>query len=124
MTRREEVRRSVARQLRIARTSRGETQEDVARKVGLSRQMVNRYENGHDSPRPENLARLVRYYGIPLDIEGHKFTAEALETRRRAVGKPAKQLELPLGRPQEFSHARVRIIRKSDSIQIHTLVTA
>jgi hypothetical protein len=67
---------------------------------------------------------LVRYYGIELDIEGHKFTAEALETRRRSPGKPAKQLELPLDRPQEFSDARVRIIRKSDSIEIHTLVTA
>jgi transcriptional regulator with XRE-family HTH domain len=123
MARREEVRESVAKQLRTARTSRGETQEAVARKLGLSRQMINRYENGHDSPRPENLAGLVRYYGILLDIEGHKFGAEALETKWRRVGKPAKQLELPLDRPQEFSDARVRIIRKSNSIEIHTLVT-
>jgi len=124
MSRREEVRRNVAQQLRIARASRGETQEVVARELGISRQMLNRYENGHDSPRPENLARLVRYYGMSLDIEGHRFTAEALETKRQPMGKPAKQLDLPLNRPQEFSDARVRIIRKSDSIEINAVITA
>jgi hypothetical protein len=86
--------------------------------------MINRYENGHDSPRPENLAQLVRYYGIILDIEGNKFTSESLETKRRPAGRPAKQLELPLGKPQEFSNASIRIVRKSDSIEIHALVTA
>ena len=97
---------------------------DVAGKLGLSRQMVNRYENGHDSPRPENLARLVRHYGITLNIEGYKFTAEALETMPRDMGKPAKQLELPLGKPQEFTKASVRITRKSDSIEIYALITS
>lgn len=85
--------------------------------------MVIRYEHGKVAPTGEALTRAVRYIG-GLNLPGYeyKLTAEALEQPKATTGPAATQIELPLGLPQEFSGATVRVTRNEDSIEIFAVV--
>ncbi len=54
-------------QLKVLRTRFGLTQEDVAEKVGVSRQAVAKWEKGDTLPDIESCIRLADLYGVPLD---------------------------------------------------------
>ncbi|KEK23867.1 helix-turn-helix transcriptional regulator [Bacillus gaemokensis] len=43
------------------------SQADVAREIGVSRQLYNGYENGKFEPTLQNLKALSQYHGIPID---------------------------------------------------------
>lgn len=50
----------VSERLAQARKSRGMSMADVAREIGVTRQMVSQYENGQQTPGPEILARIAQ----------------------------------------------------------------
>ena len=106
--------------MRDARLKSGKTQKEVAAALGLSRQMVCRYENGHDAPTAENLGRAIRYFDISIDLPafGLRLTAEELRGRQIGPQLVPKQLVLELDKPHDLENAKVRILRKKDSIQI------
>ena len=54
-------------QLKVLRTQRGLTQEQVAAQVGVSRQAVAKWERGETLPDIESCIRLADLYGVPLD---------------------------------------------------------
>lgn len=54
-------------QLKLMRTRKGFTQEQVAELVGVSRQAVAKWEKGETLPDIESCIRLSDLYGIPLD---------------------------------------------------------
>ncbi len=58
---------SVGERLREARKSRGLTQEDVARHLGLARTTVVAIERGEREPRPEELVALASLYSRPVN---------------------------------------------------------
>jgi transcriptional regulator with XRE-family HTH domain len=119
----EEDCQSIGRQLRAARVTKGETQKELADALGVSREMVIRYEHGRVAPTGENLARAVTYAGgLELPSYKYRLTAEALERPSATPAAPEQQLELPLGIPQEFPGTTVRITRKEDSIEIFAVV--
>jgi transcriptional regulator with XRE-family HTH domain len=115
-----EIRQAIGNALRKARVDANKTQSHVAREVGLSRQMICRYEKGHDAPTGENLGKLLRHFGISIELPGYawRLTAEALETAKARPLPLSQQLTLELNKPQEVHNAKVRIVRKEDSIEI------
>ena len=113
-----EIRQLIGNRLREARIARRQTQSKVAEELGLSRQMVNRYEKGRDAPTAENLAKALRYFGITIELPGYRLTAEALEPSDKAQTPKEIQFELPYGKPQDFSNATVRVTREKDRLEI------
>jgi len=123
MRMRKDIREEIGRRLREARLGRPgtpETQEQVAEKLGLSRQMINRYERGRDAPKAENLGKLLKYYGISINLPGYDYrlTAEALEVPDRTVPSLNEQLSLELDKSSVLTNASVRILPKRNSIEI------
>ena len=120
----EEICRSIGQQLKQARIAKKHKQRELAGELRVSRRMVIRYEKGEVAPTGETLARAVRYVG-GLDLPGYdyKLTVEAVEQPRPAPGPAAQQIELPLGVPQEFPGATVRVTRKDDSMEIFAVVS-
>ena len=49
------------------RKKAGYSQEELADKLGVSRQAVSKWERGEASPDTENLIALSRLYGVTLD---------------------------------------------------------
>jgi len=117
-----EIRLLIGDQLKAARVEREETQATVAVRLGISRQMINRYEKGRDAPTAQNLARLMRYFGIPLDLPGFKLTAEALELEPKRDLPTAEQFTLPFGKERVFPGATVRVKRNRNSLEIYALI--
>lgn len=54
--------------LRHFRNGSGISQLDAAEKLEVSRQTIHRWEAGTSVPTTENLMRLSRLYGVPLDV--------------------------------------------------------
>jgi transcriptional regulator with XRE-family HTH domain len=114
---------SIGRQLKAARAKKQHTQRELAKALGVTREMVIRYEHGKVAPTGENFAKAVEYAdGLDLPSYGRKLTAGAMERPTAAPGPAAEQIDLPLGVPQEFSGATVRVTRKQDSIEIFAVV--
>lgn len=56
-----------AQRLADLRRSKGFSQEGLARKLGLSRQAVSKWERAESAPDTENLISLAKLYGVSLD---------------------------------------------------------
>lgn len=56
-----------AQRLADLRRQKGYSQEGLARKLGLSRQAVSKWERAESSPDTENLISLAKLYGVSLD---------------------------------------------------------
>lgn len=58
---------TIAQRLYELRRAHGISQEDLARKLGVSRQAVSKWECGESVPGTDNLIALARLYGVELD---------------------------------------------------------
>ncbi|HGH7176508.1 TPA: helix-turn-helix transcriptional regulator [Bacillus wiedmannii] len=58
---------SLGQQLKRLRESQGFSQEDVAKKIGITRQAVYKWENDKSCPDIENLILLSEMYNVTLD---------------------------------------------------------
>ena len=61
------VRACLASNLRIRRAMLGISQEELAEKIGVSRQAVSKWERAEASPDTDNLILLAKLYSISLD---------------------------------------------------------
>jgi transcriptional regulator with XRE-family HTH domain len=52
--------------IKLARLSRNQRQFEVAARAGLNQSRLSWIENGHDSPRPDELERIARALGVDL----------------------------------------------------------
>lgn len=87
----------VADRLAHMRRRRGLSQGELARKLGLSRQAVSKWERGESSPDTENLVALADLYGVSLD--------ELVRPSAGVTEEDAAALDLPEageGDPEEF----------------------
>jgi len=57
----------IANRLVKLRKENGFSQEELAEKIGISRQAVSKWERAEASPDTDNLIRLARLYGVSLD---------------------------------------------------------
>lgn len=55
-------------QLKLMRSRKGMTQEEVAEQVGVSRQAVAKWEKGETLPDVESCVKLADLFGVPLDM--------------------------------------------------------
>ena len=79
------------------RKKNGYSQEELAAKLGLSRQAVSKWERAEASPDTDNLVELAKLYGISLDelldldisvdvlSRPHKATKEELDPKKYGV---------------------------------------
>lgn len=88
---------SVAERLAQLRRSHGYSQGELARKLGLSRQAVSKWERAEAAPDTENLIALARLYGVTLDeLAGLEAECAATgERSSRAFGSDAPEGDAP-----------------------------
>jgi transcriptional regulator with XRE-family HTH domain len=79
-----------ANRLVTLRKRAGLSQEDLADKIGVSRQAVSKWERAESSPDTDNLIALAGIYGIRIDDMLNRDTA-ATETNEAAATSPEKQ---------------------------------
>ena len=76
----------IANRLVALRREHGYSQEELAARLGVSRQAVSKWERAESSPDTDNLIELARLYGVSLDellLQGARpgESAEARESR-------------------------------------------
>jgi len=78
---------SISEKLKQARTEKNLTQEEVAEKVGVSRQTVYNWENGKSFPDITSVMTLSDVYGVSLDslMKGDKEMMRHLEENSGGV---------------------------------------
>lgn len=59
--------RTIAERLATLRKDAGMSQEDLAIKLGVTRQAISRWERGKVYPDTENIIMLARLYGLSID---------------------------------------------------------
>lgn len=71
---------SLGEQLKKLRESKGFSQEDVAKKIGVTRQAVYKWENDKSYPDIDNLISLSEMYNVTLDelIKGNQNIKEKI----------------------------------------------
>ena len=79
----------IANRLLALRREHGYSQEELAYKLGVSRQAVSKWERAESSPDTDNLLALARLYGVSLDALLLHTPAEEAEqkARKRARAK-------------------------------------
>lgn len=87
----------IAQRLAELRREKGYSQEELAARLGLSRQAVSKWERAESSPDTGNLVALARLYGVTVD-ELLRFDEEIeddvkFETRDRSVSSEMKAHE-------------------------------
>lgn len=87
----------IAQRLAELRREKGYSQEELAERLGLSRQAVSKWERAESSPDTGNLVALARLYGVTVD-ELLRFDEEIeddvkFETRDRGTSSETKAQE-------------------------------
>lgn len=54
--------------LKAARINAGLTQEDAAKKIGVSKQSLSNWECGRNTPKATELMGLCEIYGVPAEM--------------------------------------------------------
>lgn len=85
---------TIEKHLRKLRLDRGMTQEQVAQRLGVTRQALSSYESGRTRPDIDTLMRLSEIYGT--DLEGLVSGQDRLEQKRRRLKKAALLLLIAL----------------------------
>lgn len=74
----------IANKLLELRKAKGLSQEQLAQKLGISRQAVSKWERGEASPDTDNLIELAKLYDISLDeLLLHEPTSKKEETNEK-----------------------------------------
>lgn len=76
----------VMNQIRLLRTQRGMTQEEVAERIGVSRQAIAKWEKGDTLPDIDSCIRLADLFGVSLEMLARGLTQEATLDGRRMCG--------------------------------------
>lgn len=94
----DQQRRNIGQRFRLARSRNGYTLEQVARRCGLSRNAVAKWESGAAFPIPEHLAVVAELYRVSLDwlVRGQDETSsgdeESLLAAYRAMSLKRQRL--------------------------------
>ncbi len=111
----------LAAQIRNARESANLTQQQLARRLSVSRQMISRYETEDDVPAFEVLASMARVLNTGFRIEGLRVVLEATPQHLKSM---PKQLRLDFERSQQFRGAVINITPSEGQIYITAKIPA
>lgn len=74
------MRKEIRVDLKVGRKQSGLSNEDVAHLLGVDRSRISKLENGHATPRPEEICALCLIYGRAVDslflLTTHSLIAE------------------------------------------------
>lgn len=92
----------VAMRLQNLRKQKGYSQEELADKIGVSRQAVSKWERAESSPDTDNLITLARLYGVSLDeLVGEDAAADEPRAAEEAESASQETGEGENSEPQE-----------------------
>jgi len=111
----------LARQIKNARESAGLTQEQLAGRLDICRQMISRYEAGKDAPAIEVLAAMARTLDTVFRIQGVQIIVEGTSRSLRSM---PKQLRLDFEKSQRFKGAVISITPSEGQILITAKIPA
>jgi transcriptional regulator with XRE-family HTH domain len=111
----------LGRQIKQERESAGLTQADLAGQLDLSRQMIGRYESGHDAPAVDVLVEIARILEIEFQVKGILVKFEQGGRRPRPL---RKQLKLEFEKPSRFDRALIEITPSEGKILIKAEIPA
>lgn len=94
----------IANNLVKLRKKNGLSQEELAEKIGVSRQAVSKWERAESSPDTDNLIALAKLYDMPLDdmIKGKYEKSEQFRTEQ----SDSEQFRSPHHGARHFRHER------------------
>ncbi len=95
------------------RKAHGYSQEELAEKLGLSRQAVSKWERAEASPDTDNLILLSKLYGIAID---EMLDAQPAEIERQPQSEPLTQ-------PREQTERGSRRMRILKRLPVPVIVT-
>ena len=77
------------------RKDSGLSQEELAEKIGVSRQAVSKWERSEASPDTDNLIRLAEVYGVSLDelLRGNTNSKTSSESTEKETESPEPEAE-------------------------------
>jgi len=84
-----------AKRLKILRLKAGVTQQALSEAMGVTQRTIASYEAGNTYPNFEQLPKIARFFGIPVDTlmtDEESFIAEAHEHNGRKGAKQAAAL--------------------------------
>lgn len=93
--------------IRQCRQQKGWTQTQAAKIMGVQRTSLNRWENGHETPSGENIAKLSDHLGVSIGSAEHPVSAASPEVH---------QLSLPF-QPRLEVELRIRP-KRADTVQL------
>jgi len=85
----------IANRLLELRKEKNFSQEELAEKIGVSRQAVSKWERAESSPDTDNLIELARLYEVSLDEL--LFTTEPIPRKTDEDAKPKEYVSVGLG---------------------------
>jgi transcriptional regulator with XRE-family HTH domain len=97
------------------------TQEELAKHLNVSRQMVGRYEAGEDAPAVDVLVEIARILEIEFQVKGIVIRFEAGSKRPKLLHK---QLKLEFEKPRRFDGAQIEITPSEGRILIKAEIPA
>lgn len=111
----------LAQQIREAREAANFTQDDLANHLGVSRQMVNKYEKNKGVPAIDVLARMAVLLEVRFKINHLIISAEETSPHLKTV---PKQLRLDFEKSQTYPGAVICITPKEGQILISAKIPA
>lgn len=100
----------LANQLKYHRKLHGFSQDDVAKKLNLSRQSVSKWENGHTYPDFDNLLLLSELYQVSIDelLQENKELKKVIHKNNNEIKDTKKKLK--------FIRQKINIDMKDESL--------
>lgn len=83
----------VGKQLRVLRSARGYTQEDLAKALGISYQQLHKYETGSNSIAVSRLYELSKFLNVSPDTFFEGLNGEAPQSAKTNVSLDAPLLD-------------------------------
>lgn len=69
---------AIGKRIKAARKAKGMSQQDLAEKIGIAQQTINRYESGKMIPRFIRLLKIAEALNVPIDSLVTKSKRESL----------------------------------------------
>lgn len=107
-------RKQLGKQIRDARRDAKVSQQELGRRVRLSRQMIGRYEAGTAAPLIPQLAALARELGKEFRVGRYRIAVQSGKERPA----PGEQLCFNYGEERVFNNAVIRIAPESEKLTI------
>ena len=105
----------IANKLVELRKKNGLSQEELADKLGLSRQAVSKWERAESSPDTDNLICLAKLYNVSLDELLN--TDETIEEISREVKEREEEKGKEIERKTELSDAEIKRNKRYNLIE-------